>query len=119
MTGDLSDEELGRRLSAGRGYCRESLRAFAKRIGVERHDLGVWEKGDFGSSSRPRNSDRKRQDAISRVRQGSGLPEEFFVIDFNDLPNMLNAWKQVSRLPDPARLQDAVDEILKRGPKPK
>jgi hypothetical protein len=110
MAGDLSDQELGRRLSASRGYVRESLSQFAERIDVDRHDLGKWETGDFGSPDRHRTTARKRQDAVDRVRDASGLPAEFFSIDLQKLPLMTEAWRQAQRLPDPKDLEQILDE---------
>lgn len=91
----LSDEELGKRLSAARGYTnRETTAAFARRIDVNRQDLEKWERGDFGSTLRPSGTARKRADAIAKLRHESGLPTEFFSVDFNKLPEMVEAWKR-------------------------
>jgi transcriptional regulator with XRE-family HTH domain len=119
MAGELSDDELGKRLSAGRGYRRETLTAFAERIDVERHDLSKWERGEFGSENRLRTSNRKRDDAVKRVIQGSGLPPEFFSIDLQRLPDMVTAWQQV-QAETPAQRDAALerDESMTLPPSP-
>lgn len=89
--GGIDDTELGRRLSAGRGYRRESLREFAERVKVLRADLADWEKGEFGSDTRPNSRDRKREDAIRKVQDATGLPFQFFSIDLQRLPAMEDA----------------------------
>lgn len=94
MAHELSNDELGRRLSAGRGYQRMRLKDFAEQMKVDRHDLAKWEAGDFGSDARPRHQETKRLDAIRRVEKATGLPSAFFSIDFNDLPAMAAAWKR-------------------------
>lgn len=95
MAGDLPDQELGRRLSAGRGYVRESVAQFAKRLQVDRHELTKWEHGQFGSPDRHRTTARKRQDAVELVGKASGLPPEFFAIDFSDLRAMAETWRRL------------------------
>lgn len=100
---DISDEELGRRLSAGRGYRRESVKEFAERIGVNRLELADWEKGQFGSDLRFRTTARKRKDAVRRVQLASGLPGAFFRVDFRELPAMAEAWRRVN---DPEARRD-------------
>jgi hypothetical protein len=92
-----SDRELGKRLGAGRGYALKTRAAFARDLGVPAGDIEAWEKGEFGSSNRPNNTGRKREDAVSRVQTASGLPVEFFSLDLDlrKLPDMLTAWKQV------------------------
>lgn len=92
MAPRLPDEELGRRLSAGRGYERETTAAFARRIKAGRQEVEQWEKGNFGSDTRPNSTERKREAAIGKVRGASGLPAAFFSIDFNDLDAMATAW---------------------------
>jgi len=91
MAGPLSDKELGKRLSAGRGYARESITAFAERIEAGRQQLERWEKGDFGSEERPNTTERKRAQAIRQVGTAAELPEAFFTVDLQRLPDMERA----------------------------
>lgn len=107
MAEELSDIELGKRLSAGRGYRRESIKEFAKRIDADRHDLTKWELGDFGSPARRRVQKRNRETAVERVQKATQLPPEFFTIDFNDLSEMATAWKRTA----PARDAPAKDPV--------
>ena len=104
MAEGLSDEELGRRLNASRGYCRENLRQFAERIKANRHDLSRWEDGDFGSSSRFRLKEKTRAAAVKSAEEASGLPPEFFSVSFDALAE---AWRRcggddsTTELPEP------------------
>jgi len=91
----ISDSELGRRLSAGRGYLRESGEEFAKRLKVDRHDLRLWEHGEFGSEKRFRLRASKREKAVRLVQEATGLPHEFFSVDFSQLPAMVQAWRRL------------------------
>lgn len=89
------DDELGRRLGAGRGYARESATKFAERLKVHRNEVMAWEKGEFGDKSRQGVQRRKREDAIRLVERASGLPPWFFRIDLtDDLPGMTEVWRQ-------------------------
>lgn len=94
MSEEISDKELGKRLSAGRGYARETTAAFARRIKAGRQELEQWEMGNFGSENRPRSTARKRSEAVKRVQQASGLPQSFFRIDLNDLDAMADVWRR-------------------------
>lgn len=117
MASEVSDEELGRRVSAARGYLRESVSAFARRIDVERHELSKWETGQFGSPTLRRVRARKRQEALDLTRDATGLPQEFFAIDFNNLPKMVKAWHRATALsagedgpPDPEKAEGKLGE---------
>lgn len=90
----LPDSEVGRRISASRGYRRETVKEFAERINADRHDLAKWEAGDFGSDNRPRRTSEKREQAIRRAREVTRLPDAFFSIDFAELPAMVAAWRR-------------------------
>lgn len=111
MSSGLDDKELGKRLSAGRGYVRESVSEFAERIKVGRADLADWEKGDFGSSARPNHTDDKRATAIRKVQDASGLPEFFFRIDFKDLGAAVEKWERLDGGDEPPEPGPATDVI--------
>lgn len=130
MAGEISDDELGKRLSAGRGYARESAAQFAQRLGVNRNDLRDWELGRFGSPTRFRATARKREEAVAKVQAATGLPAVFFSVDFNDLPAMAETWRRLDeedaaealRLVEEADRADRVPEQAdeqSRGPHPK
>jgi transcriptional regulator with XRE-family HTH domain len=87
MTDLPTPDELGRRLAAARGYERETVGEFADRIGLHRTTLPKWEQGKV-----PR---RSRAGAIRDYAETTNLPEEFFTINFNDLPEMVAAWRRV------------------------
>lgn len=91
----LSDKELGKRLSAGRGYtARETTAAFARRIKSGRQEVEAWELGEFGSDKRPESKERKREAAIAKVHKASGLPDSFFRIDLTKLDAMAELWQE-------------------------
>lgn len=88
MSKPITDEEFGRRLSAARGYHPKgrSQKGFAKYIGMDRGKLNRYELGKLPALSRP----GLRELFVEKT----GLPDEFFVIHFTDLPAMVEAWKQ-------------------------
>lgn len=94
MADGLDDKELGKRLSAGRGYARESVTEFAERIRVGRADLTQWELGNFGSKARPRSTGDKRREAVRKVHEASGLPASFFRVDLRKLDAIVESWEQ-------------------------
>jgi hypothetical protein len=113
MTWGLPDKELGKRLGAGRGYERETTAAFARRIKAGRQEVEQWEKGNFGSDTRPNSTERKREAAVKKVRAASGLPASFFSIDFNDLDAMAAAWRRARPASDASGEPDGEN----RGPR--
>lgn len=84
-----ANEEFGRRLAAARGYSRASATQWAEEVmeGRDRGTLRRYELGEIDPSTRPW--------AIENCMKATGLPREFFVIDFDDLPEMVAAWRQV------------------------
>lgn len=113
MAGDMDDKELGRRLSAARGYRRESVSSFAARIEHDRMELRRWELGDFGSDARARTQARKRENAVRLIQEASGLPIEFFSIDLAQLPDMVTAWRQVQQ-EDPDAIRRSLEQDEER-----
>jgi DNA-binding XRE family transcriptional regulator len=103
-------KELGRRVRAARAYRDVTQTELGDELGHGRDTIGRWEKGEVDQDYKV---DSFRRAAVKLT----SMPEEFFVINFDDLPNMERAWKQVSRLPDPDELQSLVDERLRRGPR--
>jgi transcriptional regulator with XRE-family HTH domain len=105
-------EELGRRIKSARSYSGTTQADLADTLGLDRGTVIRWERGEI-------DRDYKLETFRRAAEKATRMPEEFFVIDFDDLPNMHRAWTQVSRLPDPDELQSLVDERLRRGPKPR
>jgi hypothetical protein len=92
---EKSDQEFGRRLAAARGYSRvRSAQDWAKEVmeGIDRGTLRRYELGEIDPQKRPW--------AIERCMEATDLPKEFFTIDFNRLPEMVAAWRQVQQQAD-------------------
>jgi transcriptional regulator with XRE-family HTH domain len=83
----LSEDALGRRLAAARAHKRITLAELGERMETHRDTLSGYEKGVI-----PRE---KRAWLIEDYGKETGLPAEFFAIDFKDLPEMYAAWQQV------------------------
>jgi transcriptional regulator with XRE-family HTH domain len=81
-------------------------------MGLHRITIGKWENGQVVN-----DNDYKAESFERAAQKVTGLPREFFSIKLDDLPNMVKAWKQVSRLPDPGEAQALVDEKLRRDQK--
>ena len=97
------DEEFGRRLAAARGYSRvPSAKEWAERIGVDRSTLKRYELGKIERE--------KRAWAIDQCVAQTGLPRLFFAVDFNDLPEMVAAWRQVQGADQPGSLDHLIRE---------
>jgi transcriptional regulator with XRE-family HTH domain len=95
------DEEFGRRLAAARGYSRApSAKDWARRIGVDRGTLKRYELGKI--------EPEKRAWAIDQCIAETGLPRLFFAVDFNDLPEMVAAWRQVQSADRSGKLDDLI-----------
>ena len=80
---ELTDEEIGRRLSAARGYHRETFVQFAERLGKNRETIKRYETGKFAELGRP--------GVIERYVEKTDLPRTFFVINLQRLPEMEKA----------------------------
>jgi transcriptional regulator with XRE-family HTH domain len=109
----LSEDELGRRLAAARGYARMTLQELAEQMDTYRGTLSGYEKGAIPSL--------KRAGLIEGYREASKLPPEFFSIDFKDLPEMHAAWRQVrDEISTPEDLAAALerDEVETLPPDP-
>jgi hypothetical protein len=91
------NDEFGRRLAAARGYGRaQSAEQWAKEVmDIDRGTLRRYELGKIDPS--------KRSWAIESCMVATGLPREFFVIDFKDLPEMVAAWQRVQAQADTPR----------------
>lgn len=100
--------DLGRRLAAGRAYRNLDQATVAKRLLIEPATLGRYEKGEI--------PELVRRGLIERASQTLKLPEEFFLVNLEELPLMAEAWKQVQRLPRPEDLGRLLDEVLSEGP---
>jgi DNA-binding XRE family transcriptional regulator len=108
MGGERTEaQELGRRVKAARIYRNVTQAELADEIGHDRTTTIRWERGDI-------DKDYKRATLEAAASKVTDMPREFFVINFDDLPNMVRAWKQASRLPNPDALRDLVDEKLRR-----
>lgn len=108
--GELSDDEVGRRLAAARGHERETNKEFAERMGEHRTRISKWELGQFGRRG------RERQGVIDQYVRETELPEEFFVIDLADLPLMYAAWQRARRFRTPEEFLRALDELVDPPP---
>jgi transcriptional regulator with XRE-family HTH domain len=97
MTGELTPAmELGRRVAMARKYSGVSQIKLAKRLKIGPDTLGRWEHGKT-------DKDYKREAMITATAAETKLPAEFFSIDFNRLPEMHAAGRQVQaeiRSPD-------------------
>jgi len=102
--------ELGRRVKAARHYRGLDQETAAEKMRVEPATLGRYEKGQI--------PEIKRSGLIERASEATDLPHEFFSVNFDDLPLMVRAWRQASRLPRPEDLQALIDEMLKPDPPP-
>jgi transcriptional regulator with XRE-family HTH domain len=96
--------ELGRRLAAGRSYRNLDQVTVAKRMKIEPATLGRYEKGEI--------PEMVRRGLVEKASQTLRLPEEFFLVNLDELPLMAEAWKQVQRLPHPEDLGRLLDEVL-------
>ena len=96
--------ELGRRLAAARSYRNLDQVTVAKRMKVEPATLGRYEKGEI--------PELVRRGLVEKAGQTLKLPEEFFLVNLDELPLMAEAWRQVQRLPRPEELGRLVDEVL-------
>lgn len=63
-------------------------------MGTFRQQLSAWERGNFGSEARPTVRTRNRTAAIMNAPEASGLPAEFFSIDFDELPEIVEHWER-------------------------
>jgi transcriptional regulator with XRE-family HTH domain len=96
--------DLGRRVAAARSYRNLDQVTVAKRLKVEPATLGRYEKGEIPEMA--------RRGLVEKSSLVLKLPEEFFVVNLEELPLMAEAWKQVQRLPHPEELGRLVDEVL-------
>lgn len=96
--------DLGRRVAAARSYRNLDQVTVAKRLKMEPATLGRYEKGEI--------PELVRRGLVEKSSLILKLPEEFFVINLDELPLMAEAWKQVQRLPHPEDLGHLVDEVL-------
>lgn len=72
---------MGHRVKAARHYRGLDQKKAAKKMRVEPATLGRYEKGLI--------PDIKRPGVIKRSAKAMNLPEEFFSVDFNELPRMV------------------------------
>jgi transcriptional regulator with XRE-family HTH domain len=96
--------DLGRRVAAARSYRNLDQVTVAKRMKMEPATLGRYEKGEI--------PEMVRRGLVERSSLTLKLPEEFFVVNLDELPLMAEAWKQVQRLPHPEDLGHLVDAVL-------
>ena len=96
--------DLGRRVAAARSYRNLDQVTVAKRLKMEPATLGRYEKGEI--------PEMVRRGLVEKAGLTLKLPEEFFVINLEELPLMAEAWKQARRLPHPEDLGRLVDEVL-------
>ena len=99
--------DLGRRIAAGRAYRNIDQATVAKRLKIEPATLGRYEKGEI--------PELVQRGLVERASQTLKLPEEFFLVNLEELPLMAEAWKQAQRLPHPDQLGLLVDEVLSEG----
>lgn len=109
-----SPHELGARLRAARAYRDMDQIPAAKKLSPPPPDrplsagtLGKYEKGQIPTS--------KLSGLVERAPGAFDLPDAFFVIDFNELAEMSEAWTQVKRLARPQDLERLVDQALDEG----
>lgn len=100
-------EEFGNRLRAGRAYRDMDQADLRAKMGIGDRALRHYERGGVPAT--------KLGEMRERGMKALDLPEAFFVIDFNELTQMSDAWAQVKRLrrplPDLERLvEEALDE---------
>jgi transcriptional regulator with XRE-family HTH domain len=96
--------DLGRRVAAGRAYRNLDQATVAKRMKIEPATLGRYEKGEI--------PELVQRGLVEKASQTLKLPEEFFLVNLDELPLMAEAWKQARRLPDPGDLGHLVDAVL-------
>jgi transcriptional regulator with XRE-family HTH domain len=100
--------DLGRRVAAGRAYRNLDQVTVARRMKMEPATLGRYEKGEI--------PELVQRGLVEKASQILKLPEEFFLVNLEELPLMAEAWKQAQRLPHPDQLGRLVDEVLSEGP---
>jgi transcriptional regulator with XRE-family HTH domain len=83
-----ADRDLGRRVAAARAYRRKTQTDLADLLGVQRQAVAAYEEGKI-------TREVTREGLIAKTCELTDLPREFFAIDFNDLPVMVKAWRQV------------------------
>jgi transcriptional regulator with XRE-family HTH domain len=99
--------DLGRRIAAGRAYRNLDQATVAKRLKIEPATLGRYEKGEI--------PELVQRGLVEKASQTLKLPEEFFLLNLEELPLMAEAWKQAQRLPHPDDLGRLVDGVLSEG----
>lgn len=107
-----SPKELGRRLRAARTYCGVDQIPLAKKLRISPDTLGRYENG------KTLESEIKRTGLIDRSAKALKLPQEFFVVDFGELPQMTETWRQAKRLRRPEDLERIVDDALGQEQQP-
>src|ERR1700710_709026 len=96
--------DLGRRVAAGRAYRNLDQATRAKRLKIEPATLGRYEKGEI--------PELVQRGLVERASQTLKLPEEFFLVNLEELPLMAEAWRQAPRPPHPDDLGRLLDEVL-------
>jgi transcriptional regulator with XRE-family HTH domain len=96
--------DLGRRVAAGRAYRDLDQATLAKRLKIEPATLGRYERGEI--------PEPVRRGLVEKASQTLKLPEEFFLVNLDELPLMAEAWRQARRLPHSGDLGHLVDEVL-------
>ena len=72
-------EELGRRVSAARGYLQMQRPEFAQGLGISVPTLRRWEEGDESALGRNRDARRERANRVLGM-EGLAIPEEIMGI---------------------------------------
>jgi cell wall assembly regulator SMI1 len=71
---------------------------------IEPATLGRYEKGEI--------PEPVRRGLVEKAGQTLKLPEEYFLVNLEELALMAEAWRQVQRLPHPEDLGRLLDEVL-------
>jgi transcriptional regulator with XRE-family HTH domain len=89
----MDNVELGKRIRAARGYGGISQEQLGEALGFAGPRMNRLEN----AGRKTQLSLAEREGIIKTAAQVTGLPVEFFTVDFSNLPEMAAAWQQVRR----------------------
>lgn len=87
----MTKDELARRLRAARAYSGLTQEELGQALGFSEPKMNRLEHGRY-----KRTLAAADEEGVTRsTAQATGLPHEFFSIEFSDLPAMVQHWQQV------------------------
>ncbi|HET9198215.1 MAG TPA: helix-turn-helix transcriptional regulator [Solirubrobacterales bacterium] len=89
----MDNVELGKRIRAARGYAGVSQEQLGEALGFAGPRMNRLENAGRKTQLSP----AEREGIIKTAARVTGLPAEFFTVDFSSLPEMAAAWEQVRR----------------------